>query len=167
MRWAGRRIVVAMVLFAVLAAAATWLTILNESRWDGPAQAIDGDSIRMFGEELRLKGIDAPELGQLCHREGRPWRCGSAAKAALEKETRGVITCVGRSRDRYGRALVTCRAGGADIAAALARAGMAVAYGGYEREEAEARDARRGVWASTFERPEDWRRAHPRAGAGP
>jgi endonuclease YncB( thermonuclease family) len=118
----------------------------------------------MFGEELRLKGIDAPELGQLCHREGRPWRCGLAAKAALEREIRGVVSCVGRGRDRYGRALVTCRAGGADIAAALARGGMALAYGGYEREEAEARDARRGVWASSFERPEDWRRAHPRGG---
>lgn len=151
-----------LALFALLAAAAAWLTALNESRWDGPAQVIDGDSLRMFGEELRLKGIDAPELAQLCHREGRPWRCGAAARAALEKEARGVISCVGRSRDRYGRALVTCRAGGADIAAALVRAGAAIAYGAYEREEAEARDAKRGVWSSVFERPQDWRRAHPR-----
>ena len=36
-----------------------------------------------------------------------------------------------------------------------------IAYGGYEREEAEARDAKRGVWSSRFERPQDWRAAHP------
>ncbi|MBL8587163.1 MAG: thermonuclease family protein [Methylobacteriaceae bacterium] len=152
-----------LLLFAGLAAAAAWLARWNEAVFDGPATAIDGDSLRMFGEELRLAGVDAPELDQTCQREGRPWRCGQAARAALERETRGGnLRCTATRRDRYGRWLVTCRAGGADVAAALVRQGAALAYGAYEREEAEARDARRGLWASSFERPDSWRRAHPR-----
>ncbi|QLP98364.1 MAG: hypothetical protein HZY79_14655 [Rhodoblastus sp.] len=49
----------------------------------------------------------------------------------------------------------------------MVRAGAAVAYGAYEREEAEARDARRGVWSSRFDRPQDWRAAHPHPHARP
>jgi endonuclease YncB( thermonuclease family) len=41
-------------------------------------------------------------------------------------------------------------------------AGQAVAYGAYQAEEREAREARRGVWASTFEHPAVWRGRHPR-----
>jgi endonuclease YncB( thermonuclease family) len=36
--------------------------------------------------------------------------------------------------------------------------GLAVAFGAYKSEEAQARSARRGLWASEFERPQDWRR---------
>jgi endonuclease YncB( thermonuclease family) len=39
---------------------------------------------------------------------------------------------------------------------------MAVAYGGYEAEEAEARATKRGIWATQFERPADYRKKHPR-----
>ena len=49
-----------------------------------------------------------------------------------------------------------------DLGAALVTAGQAVAYGAYQAEEREARVARRGVWASSFERPATWRARHPR-----
>jgi len=39
---------------------------------------------------------------------------------------------------------------------------MAVAYGAYQAEERDAHEARRGVWASSFERPAAWRARHPR-----
>jgi endonuclease YncB( thermonuclease family) len=38
--------------------------------------------------------------------------------------------------------------------------GFAVAFGAYQIEEAAARSARRGIWASEFERPQEWRRRH-------
>jgi endonuclease YncB( thermonuclease family) len=46
------------------------------------------------------------------------------------------------------------------------REGHAVDYyqGGYQAAEREARTARRGLWRGDFERPQDWRRRHPRAG---
>ncbi len=53
----------------------------------GPARVIDGDTIEVAGEHIRLHGIDAPESGQRCRRRGvgsaAPWRarpseCSSA-----------------------------------------------------------------------------------------
>jgi endonuclease YncB( thermonuclease family) len=41
--------------------------------------------------------------------------------------------------------------------------GMAIAFGDtYAREEGSARRERNGLWASQFERPQDWRRKNPR-----
>ncbi len=129
----------------------------------GAAEAIDGDSLRLNGEEFRLKGIDAPELFQICKVSGRETPCGREARAALRKlVASGLTTCVGGERDRYGRLLVHCRVRGIDINAAMVRDGQAVAFGDYEREETEAKAAYRGVWAGEFERPRDWRARHPR-----
>ena len=44
--------------------------------------------------------------------------------------------------------------------AALVEAGWAVAYGGFDAQEAAARKAGRGAWAGTFERPDRWRATH-------
>ena len=47
-------------------------------------QVIDGDSLRNGSEQIRLVGIDAPELRQTCRdAQGREWSCGRAAKARL------------------------------------------------------------------------------------
>lgn len=130
----------------------------------GPAQAIDGDSIRLLGEELRLQGLDAPEYRQTCRDgAGRGLACGREARRALQSILlRGETRCeIGKS-DRYGRGLAHCWQGTEDINATMVRDGHAVAYGGYAAEEAQAKAARRGIWALEFERPEAWRRAHPR-----
>lgn len=127
----------------------------------GMAEAIDGDSLRMKGQELRLKGIDAPEYSQTCTHSGRTVACGKEAAAALRKIlARAPVTCVGYETDRYGRLLVACRSLGADIAAMQVRAGMAVAYGDYLIEEAQARNAGAGIWAGDFEPPQEWRARH-------
>ncbi|MFC7399760.1 thermonuclease family protein [Chelatococcus sp. GCM10030263] len=129
----------------------------------GTAHAIDGDSLRLAGRELRLLGIDAPELHQTCERDGRSYACGRVAQEALaDFVARGSLTCHIGENDRYGRGLATCKSGEVDINATLVREGLAVAYDGYDAEEDEARAGRRGVWAGTFERPADWRRRHPR-----
>src|SRR4051812_46416137 len=36
----------------------------------------------------------------------------------------------------------------------------AVAYGAFETEEAAARAGRAGIWAGTFDEPQDWRASH-------
>lgn len=150
------------ILFAVLTAIAAVLTWWNEKRVEGLGKAIDGDSILLAGEELRLKGIDAPEHNQICDKDGKAWRCGETSKIVLAKQLeRGPLMCRSSERDKYGRRLVVCTVAGMDLNAYMVRSGAAIAYGGYEREEAEARDAKRGVWSSRFERPQDWRAAHP------
>lgn len=50
----------------------------------GIATVIDGDTIELHGERIRLLGIDAPESGQLCHGGGgASYRCGQKAALAL------------------------------------------------------------------------------------
>jgi endonuclease YncB( thermonuclease family) len=129
----------------------------------GAAEAVDGDSIRLNGENLRLQGIDAPELFQTCRVSGRETACGRESLAALRKLLNsGLSTCIGHERDRYGRLLVTCRIRGINVNARMVVDGHAVAFGSYEAEEADAKAAYRGLWAGEFERPRDWRVRHPR-----
>jgi len=118
----------------------------------------DGDTLSQAGERIRLAGIDAFEYDQTCSRGSRAYACGREATAALRALVkRGVVSCRGRTRDRYDRLLAVCEAGGTELNEALVNAGWAVAYGDYEEVEAAARRDGRGAWAGEFERPSDWR----------
>jgi endonuclease YncB( thermonuclease family) len=148
----------------------------------GRATVEDGDTITIGGRRVRMQGLDAPEMGQLCEDEaGREWRCGGDAGRALDAMIGGrIVTCTIDARDpvdRYGRALGWCEAGGAALSAAMVRAGWAVAYrryldyaGGEARAykpailaaEDEARAAGRGIWRGRFDRPDIWRAARRR-----
>lgn len=125
----------------------------------GSAHVIDGDSLRIGGEEIRLQGIDAPEGPQTCRRDGREWDCGEDSRRTLQRLIgNATVTCRSVERDQHARLLGRCEAGGRDLNAAMVEAGMAVAYGGYRDEERRAKAARRGLWAGEFEMPRDWRR---------
>ena len=103
----------------------------------GAARAADGDTLTLGGYRIRLIGIDAPEMAQACRRDGAAWTCGTAARARLaELLKRGVVECRASGTDRYGRTLARCLSGEDDVGAVLVREGLAVAYGGYEHEEA-------------------------------
>ena len=146
-------------------------TVAEVARYSrAPAEhyrAIDGDSLRSGSQDIRILGIDAPELFQTCSdRSGREWDCGREANARLKAlVTSGPVHCAYGSRDRYGRPLARCSAGPVnDIGEAMVREGFAIDFmqGGYKAAEAEARAAKRGIWAGKFERPQDYRRRHPR-----
>ena len=129
----------------------------------GRAAVIDGDTLEIRGQRIRLHGIDAPEAEQICRDgEGRAYRCGERAARALgDKVAWQVVSCEARDVDRYHRVVAVCRADGEDVNAWLAAEGWAVAYRQYGWDyvsaEASARRARRGLWSGTFEAPEDWR----------
>ncbi len=42
----------------------------------GTVSVIDGDTIEVHGQRIRLHGIDAPESQQPCFMEGTLWQCG-------------------------------------------------------------------------------------------
>ena len=145
----------------VLLALAGAVLLLGREEVAGAPYVVDGDTISFASRRVRLQGMDAPELAQTCERSGVAYRCGEEARRVLVGLTSGrAVSCRLSGRDRYERALGTCAAGGADLGASLVRRGWAVAYGAYEREEAEARSARAGLWAGPFERPSDWRKRH-------
>ncbi|MBW6397352.1 thermonuclease family protein [Roseomonas sp. HJA6] len=127
------------------------------------AAVVDGDTLAYGGERLRLNGIDAPEMGQLCERQGGGYHCGEQARAALNRILgSGALTCEAIGTDRYHRRVVRCvNAEGQDIAAAMVAAGWAMAYRRYSvdyvPQEDEARAHGRGIWAGRFEPPWDWR----------
>lgn len=128
---------------------------------EGYPRLIDGDSFGLGQGEVRLKGIDAPEGKQTCVKDGRDWACGEAARAELKRLIGAEkIACRVTERDQHGRALSYCTAGGRDLNAGMVSSGLALSYGGYVKEETAARLARRGLWASEFQRPREWRRDH-------
>jgi len=137
----------------------------------GRAGIVDGDTFRIGGETVRLFGVDAPELDQTCRRDdGRVWPCGRWSRDEVERRLGGRrLVCAGRGRDRYGRLVATCRLGGADIAAALVRDGVVLAYlrysADYADEEKAAALAGRGLWEGVVERPEAFRAAERSAAA--
>jgi endonuclease YncB( thermonuclease family) len=127
----------------------------------GMPQVVDGDSLTFGGTRLRLIGIDAPELGQTCAGPRGDYACGREARNALAEMIGGrPVTCEAWRRDRYDRLLASCKAGGVDLNRAMVERGWAVAYGDHDDAEQSARAAGRGLWAGSFERPQDWRRIH-------
>jgi endonuclease YncB( thermonuclease family) len=131
----------------------------------GRARVIDGDTIVIGRTHIRLLGIDAPESDQTCtDADNRIWRCGQAATRVLLARIAGrPLTCATAGFDRYGRTLATCALpDGSDVEAWMVQQGWALAYysGAYRPQEAEARAARRGIWAGTFTPPWVWRDRH-------
>ena len=124
----------------------------------GDARLIDGDSLYVGGDEVRLKDIDAPEGRQTCQRAGADWACGDAARDELRRLIGGnSVQCRVLERDKHGRLLAYCSAGGHDLNREMVANGMAVSFGGFNGEEADARSAHRELWGSQFERPQNWR----------
>lgn len=159
----ARSIVAAAVLVASLPlmisiAAADNKTIL------GTASVIDGDTLEIHGQRIRLHGIDAPESRQTCARySGEKWRCGQRAALALsDKIGRAGIACEERDIDRYGRIVAVCFKGSTDLNSWMVRQGWAVAYlrysKDYEADEEKARAAGKNIWSGTFDLPWDWRK---------
>lgn len=149
-------------------------------RWQGPKQGqktaempvngqvmghpklVDGDSFFLDGDEVRMVGIDAPEGRQNCTREGKAWACGEAAKRELARLIGGrPVSCDATERDQHQRLLSRCKAGGIELNRQMVANGFAVSFGRfYQREEQDARQQRRGIWSSEFDRPQDWRHAN-------
>lgn len=151
----------AVAILGLLAVLAARLDRVETKQISGLAVINDGDSITLGVDRIRLRGIDAPEYGQICQRDGADYACGRKSREALVSlVARQPVSCSGRERDRYGRLLGACKAGGVELNRALVEAGWAVAYGDFDAEERLARQQGRGLWAGKFDRPRTWRDSH-------
>ncbi|WP_349434636.1 thermonuclease family protein [Pararhizobium sp. A13] len=139
----------------------TRLDTAGQEMVSGWVKVVDGDTLVLDGKRIRLVGIDAPELRQVCQRDNQRWPCGKGAKdhlVALIDDAK--TTCEAGGSDRYGRLLAVCSSGSRDLNAAMVAAGYAIAFGDYEAEERAARENRLGIWSGTFEAPRTWRQTH-------
>jgi endonuclease YncB( thermonuclease family) len=140
-------------------AAIVWLALASPA-FGQSASPVDGDTLDLAGDRVRLFGIDAPERGE-------PGAAESTAH--LRRLLSGkAVTCRTIERDRYDRAVSLCDAGGADLSLAQVRAGHAVVWCYYvrknrpamlatfQRAEAEAKRERRGMWARQFRPWREW-----------
>lgn len=134
----------------------------------GKASVIDGDTIEIHGERIRLWGIDAMESDQLCRDEdSNHYQCGRLAANALATLFIGIprpITCSPSGHDQYGRTVAICFLGapGPDIGKWLVANGFAFDWpqyskGQYAEEQRGAEKAERGIWRGSFVEPWKYR----------
>jgi endonuclease YncB( thermonuclease family) len=126
----------------------------------GRPKILDGDSLVLNGQEIRLFGIDAPEYTQTCMRkEGGVFDCGKQSRRHLQTMTRSQsLTCDGWEYDKYERLLAVCYLGDLEINRQMVLDGWAISFGDYEEAETTARTGKSGIWAGDFQNPADWRR---------
>ena len=125
---------------------------------------VDGDTLRISRKEgetvkVRLYGIDCPEKGQ---------RHGKEARRLAHRLSYGrVVLIESRGKERYGRTIGNViLPGGKNLNHELVRDGACWWYRRYAKEnealadaEAEAREAKRGLWANPKPVPPwGWRR---------
>jgi len=150
------RILIAMVAMTLPAA-------VHASDIVGLAKIRDGDQVQIGTSRIRLGGIDAPSVDQLClNNNGDRWTCGVAARDELARHVDNKSwTCHPRQTDRRGRIVARCEVEGEDIQKWLVQSGWAMAYSrfshDYDADEKSARDAKAGMWQGAFIAPWDWR----------
>ena len=142
----------------------TFISTSTAGEIKGFSKVIDGDTVRINVNKIRLSGIDAPEKKQTCTRSGRKYSCGTESTEALLKIIeKKIITCnVEPNKDRYGRFIGICFIEEININRWMVRNGHAVAYRRYSKEyiqdEEYAKKEKKGLWSGTFLEPEKWRK---------
>ena len=99
----------------------------------GAVRVVDGDTLDLGGERVRISNIDAPEMPPKS-------RCPSEAEGALAASARleqlvrqGPLTLERTGEDRYGRTLARVYVDGADAGEALIAAGLVRPWEGRRR----------------------------------
>lgn len=139
--------------------------------FSGVASVIDGDTIEIHGERIRIHGVDAPESWQVCLKaDSVKYRCGQQSAFALDDflKARRPVTCHQTERDRYSRVVGRCTAGGKDVAVWLVENGHALDWpryssGEYSEAQKRARTSKQGMWQGQFQLP--WERRQDKEAA--
>jgi endonuclease YncB( thermonuclease family) len=109
-----------VLLVGVVLVAGAWLMATQQGKPDvlaGQAAVIDGDTLRVAGEKVRLQGLAAPELDE---------RGGQAARDALVDIVKGHrVSCELDGTVSHDRVVGICYVAGRDVAERLVRLGLA------------------------------------------
>ncbi len=137
----------------------------------GRAVVLDGDTIQIGSQRIRLWGIDAFEAAQQCNGSTGRNACGAHATRELAELTSNhEVICSYRDTDAYQRIVALCRVGSTDLGAHLVRRGLAIAFIRYSQDYspdgAVARAERRGAWEGNFIPPTNYRAGETNSVAG-
>ena len=152
------------ILCSAVACAVLAIPVAAQS-FGGPVSVVDGDTIRVGGQIVRLHGIDAPESAQDCGTLQIRWACGDWATGMLRARAEGqaAVCEITQGRDRYDRVVARCTVGGEDLGRWMVSEGAALAFRkyslDYDLDEKGAAVAGRGLHGSPFERPAVFRQA--------
>ena len=125
----------------------------------GKAKIIDGDTIHIGNNKIRLHGIDAPEINQQCVFKKENWNCGIESRLALKKliTTELEIECKITDVDKYKRLIGICFLNNLNINQFMVSNGWAIAYRYYSldyiRDEELAKKNKFGIWRGDFQEP--------------
>ena len=107
----------------------------HQCKWVGGTNCVvDGDTLYLEGQKIRIAGIDAPET----HDYGCPEELalGDRATDRLQQLLNGgavTLSSIDRDEDVYGRKLREVAVDGSDVGDTLISEGLARAYGGGRR----------------------------------
>ena len=123
-------------------------TTTDTNQIAGTASVVDGDTIEIHGQRIRLSGFDTPESGKRC---GDTNVYQSASLALSDFISNRTVTCSPTGTDRYDRVTATCSVGGTDLGDYVVSQGWGrdwprYSNGAYADEEATARLEGRGIW---------------------
>ena len=115
---------------------------------------VDGETLVLLGQRVRLFGVDAPALDQVCETGGEAWHCGQVARWRLvERIGTNWVVCVEQSVDPDGTIAAQCYLGGRggyDLNAWAVAKGWALARRSespaFAEAEDQARTQRLGLW---------------------
>ena len=82
---------------------------LQSQSISGRAKIVDGDTIHIGKNKIRLHGIDAPEWNQSCTINSEVWECGKKSTLALkELIDNQTVVCEIKDIDQYKRYIAVC-----------------------------------------------------------
>ena len=129
----------------------------------GPARAIDGNTLVIKGQVVKLYGIDAPEYDQSCvNADGQNWPCGRAAEQSLnELVATGHVACREQGQPSARGVEAVCEAQGRNLNERMLARGLAWANpeqaAPYADVEQFARAHARGVFQAENTSPWEYR----------
>ena len=125
---------------------------------EGKVKIIEGDTIHIGNNKIRLYGIDAPEINQTCTIEKIIWECGFESSLALESIiSEKEVQCEIVDIDRYKRFVAKCFVKNINLNQYMVQNGWAVAYRYYSddfiKNEEIAKKNKAGIWQGEFLEP--------------
>ena len=128
----------------------------------GPVRVVDGNTLDVGGQVVRLYGIQAPHLEQTCRtRKGQEQQCGRISSMGLTEMVRGPeARCEDKGLDTEGRRHALCFIGWLNLSEEMVASGYALADpvtgADFQRAETFAQARKEGLWRTEFTKPWEW-----------